>query len=147
MRHHTRSQLCIVLVATLFLATGSSCRTSVSYKPRTLPSSAEAIEVIRQTLETQHAQYAPIEVDVSETQFSMLRNKSNILLGTSSLNRTAVRFSSISKVALSKKNRWFAITFFAVNGAVLLHVYAPDAQSAQRFMDAIETLRRLAQGA
>ena len=142
MRRYTRSQLCIVLVATLLLVSGSSCRTSVSYEPRTLASSAEAIEVIRQTLETQHAQYAPIEVEVSETELSMLRNKSNPLLGTSILNRTVIRFSIIGEVSLSEKNRWFAVTLAGVNGVALLHVYTPDAQSAQRFMDAVETLRR-----
>jgi hypothetical protein len=133
-----------VLVATLLVVAGSSCRTSVSYEPRALTSSAEAVEVIRQTLETQHAQYAPIEVEVSEVKLSMLRNKSNPLLGTSGLNRTVIPFSSIGEVTLSRKNRWFAVTLAAVNGFVLLHVYTPDAQSAQRFMDAIETLRRLA---
>ena len=128
----------------LLLVAGSSCRWSISYKPRSLASSAEAIEVIRQTLEEQHAQYAPIEVEVSETQLSMLRTTSNPLFGKSSLNRRVIRFSIIAEVTLSKKGRWFAVTLAGVNGGTLLHVYTPDTQSAQRFMDAIETLQRLA---
>ena len=144
MRGHRGSLLRILPVATLLLISGSSCRTSVSYNPRALASSAEAIAVIRQILEAQHGQYAPIEVEVSETKFSILRSKSNPILGTGGLNRTVIRYSTIAEISLSKKNRWFAVTFFGVNQVALLHVYTPDVQSAKRFMDAIETLKGLA---
>ena len=141
-RHHTPSQLCIVLAAGLLLVLESSCRTSISYEPRALASSAEAIDVIRQTLEAQHAQYAPTKVEVSETELSILRNESSHLLLTSGVRRTVIRFSTIAEVSLSNKRRWFAVTLARLNGEPFLHVYTPDALSAQRFMDAIETLQR-----
>ena len=134
----------IVLAITLLLVAASGCRTSIRYEPRALASSAEAIEIVHQTLESQHRQFAPIEVEVSETKFTMLRSTSSRLFGTSGLNRTVIRFSTIAEMSLSKKNDWFAVTFTGTNGAVLLHVYTPDAASAQRFMDAVDTLRRLA---
>ena len=134
----------IVVMAVLLILSGCFIRIPLSYEPHALASPADAMAVIHQTLEAQHAQYAPIELEVSESGFSMLRSTSNPLLGTQHLNRTAIRFSAISEVSLSKKNRWFAVTLAGANGVALLHVYTPDKASAHRFIDALDTMRRFA---
>ena len=134
-----------VLAATLLLL-ASSCfiRTSIRYSPRALDTSAEAMHVIYEILEGQHGQFAPIELEVTEEKLSILRTRSNPLLGTSGVHRTVIRYSTIGEVSLSRKNRWSAVTLAAENGIPLLHVYTSDAESGERFMDAIETMRRLA---
>lgn len=138
--------LVVLLPLTLLFICGCFIRMPVRYSPHPLDAPAEAVEVIRQTLEEQHAPYAPIELEVDEEKITLLRGVYRPFPARSGgIHRTTIRYSTVKRVSLSKKNRWYAVTLSAETGVALLHVYTANVESAQRFMDAIETLRRQGQ--
>lgn len=135
-------QRTVLTTIVLVLTSGCFIRTSVRYEPEPLPTSEEAMQVIQRTLEGQHGKYAPIEVTVTEEKISLLRTSSGPLWG-SSMARTTIRYTAIGEVSLSRKSGWYATTLVATNGATLLHIYTADLSSAEEFMDAIATMRRI----
>jgi hypothetical protein len=126
------------------LLSGLGCRTYMPYVGRQLESTTEARNVIYQLLDQQPGSNAAIEVEVTDEKIRLLRSRSNAFLGTSGINGTTIYYSAIGGIRLSKKGNWYAITIDGKNGVALLHVYAADALVAERFIDALETMRQAA---
>lgn len=113
------------------------------YQPALMSSSSAAVRVIYDTLETQPGNHAPIEVEVNEEKMALLRARRGFFSSGTTI-RTVVRYDMLGEVRLQKKKQYFVSTLFAPTGVKLLHVYMVDERTAQRFMDAVATLRAIA---
>ena len=121
------------------------CRTYLDYSGQPLTSVAEAREFIVHVLESQHGDYAPIEVEVTEEKLRVLRQRLQTFGPIPSvIGPTVIYFADIGVPRLSKKSGWFAITILAPNGHVWMHVYTADLKTAERFIDALVTMKRAA---
>jgi hypothetical protein len=131
-RLHQHGGLLIALVASI--ASGS-CRSYIPYAGRPLDSARTAQKVIYETLDQQPA---AAQVEVTDEKFRVVLNH---VLGPSS---AAIYYTQIGDVLLSKKRDVFAVTIRSVTHVALVHVYTHDQASAERFIDALETMRRSA---
>lgn len=143
----------LILITVLIFASG--CRTSIDYNSSLFDTPTEAMRVIYQTLEEQQDDHTPFKLEVTETKIVIFYSERAFLLGGfgrggggmmgkgAGIERKFIRYSSIGKVSLTLKNKWYTIILAAVNGHELLHVHTADIESAQRFIDAIDTMRQL----
>ncbi|MBT4145750.1 MAG: hypothetical protein HOE45_02535 [Gammaproteobacteria bacterium] len=122
----------------------SGCKT-IDYSPHVYDTPTEAMRVIYQTLEEQQDDHTPYNLEVSESKIVVFYSERASLVGVigkgAGVERKFIRYSSIGKVTLRLKNKWYTIILATVNGHELLHVHTADIESAERFIDAIETMR------
>jgi DUF2075 family protein len=112
------------------------------YTGRPVDSTGTARQIIYEVLDQQPGSNGAMEIQVTDEKFSVLRSRSNVLLGTSGIYGTTIYYTSIGEMRLSRKRAWFAVTIRGANGVNLLYVYTADRHSAERFIDALETMRR-----
>lgn len=118
-----------------------ACRTYISYVGTPLADRAEAKRVIRQTLEEQRNERAPVSVDVTDERFLAVQTRQTEA-ENAGIFGVAVYYARIGRVGLSLKKRVYTMFIYAADGALLLHVFTYDRASAERFMDALATMRR-----
>lgn len=123
-----------------------SCRFYTDYTPRPLDSTSAARQVIYEVLEQQPGPYAATEVQLTNKKFSMSRRHATGFLGMGGIGTigTTIYYDKIGDLLLSKKRGVFTVTIRSPNRVLLLHVYTVDQASAERFIDALETMRRAA---
>ncbi len=132
----TTSRLALVCVLVLLPA----CRTFLPYTAKPLTSPAEARRVIQQTLEEQRDEHAPVSVDVTDDRFRVVRTRETDV-EDSGLFGVAVYYSKIGRVELSRRKGVYAVSIYAADDALLIHVFTYDQASAERFIDALSTMR------
>jgi hypothetical protein len=131
----------LLCVGSLLLV--AACRTYLPYAAKPLTSPAEARRVIQQTLEEQRDEHAPVSVDVTDERFRVVQTRETDA-EDSGMFGVAVYYSRIGRVELSRKKGVYAVSIFAADGALLMHVFTYDQVSAERFIDALATMRAAA---
>jgi hypothetical protein len=129
------------LLALVLMALG--CRCYMSCTPRPLESTSRAKKVIYEVLDQQPREWAAIDIEVTDEKFRLLRSVGTGFLGLRPATLgTTVYYTKIGDNLLSKRRGVFAVTIRAPNRDLLVHVYTDDQASAERFIDALETMRR-----
>jgi hypothetical protein len=112
------------------------------YQGRLLDDATKARKIIYETLEQQPGWAAPLELEVTDEKMRLVRTRSSFMTGTSGLLPTVIYYANIADVLLSEKRGQFMVSLLGANRVALLYVYTNDQASAERFIDAVETLRR-----
>jgi len=118
------------------------CRIYMDYSPQPMETTDVARKAIAEILDQQPGVHAAIETEVYDDKFSILHSRANKFFGTSQVYKTTIFYASIGEMRLSHKGSWFAVTIMGRNLEPLLHVYIADRASSDRFLNALETMRR-----
>ena len=111
------------------------------YAGKPLEDVAVAKKVIYETLEQQPGGAAPLEIEVTEEKFRIVQTRFNPIVGVRAAG-VAVYFAKIADVLLSVKRGLYTVTILGPNGDSLVHVRISDQRSAERFIDALQTMRQ-----
>lgn len=130
-----------LILAATGVAVLAGCRTYMTYTGQPMESTTDAERVIRELLEQQPGGNAPEQVEVGGEKFQIFRGRPLSIMGPG-VDGATIYYARMGELRLSVKGKWYAVTICATNGEALLHVYAPDQHTAERFIDALETMRR-----
>jgi hypothetical protein len=119
------------------------CRSYIAYHGQPLASVESAKKAIYQTLEQQPGGAAPLGVEVTDEKFRLTQMHWNPVAGSGAVG-TTIYYAQVGDMVLSEKRGLFAVTIKTTTGYTLLHVYAVDQHTAERFIDALETMRKAA---
>lgn len=135
------------LVASLSVAliTLSACRTYIPYVATPIGDPAQARRVMQQTLEEQRYENAPAHVEVTNERFRVVRSRGGNA-DEGDLYGTSVYYTRITDILLSKRKGVYAVSILGPDRVLLIHVFAYDEETAERFIDALGTMRSLAKG-
>lgn len=130
------------LVASLSVAliTLSACRTYIPYVATPISDPAQARRVMQQTLEEQRDENAPVHVEVTNERFRVVRSREEDA-DEGDLYGTSVYYTRITDILLSERKGVYAVSIFGLDEALLIHVFAYDQETAERFIDALGTMR------
>lgn len=135
--------------ALLFVAAG--CASRIAYSPSCVYDEMEARRVTRRFLEEQPAQYAPIQIEITEEKISLtrFRSKGTGLRGdelrevpaVSTIYRDNIGSTELVYRHQWHMHHWYVARVFDKNGSLFVRVRSRSLEHAQQFLDAIASLR------
>ena len=133
----------IIVLLLLFLAV---CGKVIHYAPgNTVNNASQAKEIIRQIVQEQPGELAPIKVEVTDKYIKMYKIKSNQLDGYNIPWNQLIYFNSIGKVEIREKKRqskkWFVVSLMDKKKNLICTIYTAMENKAKTFIDALHTMR------
>ena len=105
----------------------------------------EAREIVKQVIQEQPDELAPIRIEITDRYLKMYATKSHPVDGYTIPWNTMVYFSNIGNVELKQKKRgsqkWFVISIRDRNNTVRYTVYTAHEITAKSFIDALHALK------
>lgn len=126
----------------------SICCSTIRYSPAdTNTNQTEAKEIVKQVVQEQPDELAPIKVEVTDRYFKMYGTKTNAVDGYTIPWNTVVYFKNIGEIKLRRKKKWskkwFVISIMDKNNKEKYTVYTAYEIKAKSFIDALITLRKI----
>ena len=134
------------LMAVLVLFLLSGCMKKIQYSPDiSTVNSVEAKEIVKQVVQDQPGEMAPIKVEVTDQFFKMYATKSNPVDGYTIPWNTVVYFNNIGEITLKieKKwsKKWYVVAIMDRNNREKYAVYTAYEIQAKSFINAISKLK------
>ena len=131
-----------VTLQTLLLLIGCS---TIHYIPNTVKiSTTEAKEIVKQVIQEQPNELAPIKVEVTDQYFKLHIMKTNHMDGYTIPWTKLVCFNDIGKIRIKQKwrwsKKWFVISIMDKNKNVKCTIYTAQENKATSFVDAFHVL-------
>lgn len=133
----------ITVVALLLL---SGCMKRIQYSPDiSSVNSVEAKEIVKQVVQEQPGELAPINVEITDRYFKMYATKSNPMNGYTIPWNTVVYFNNIGKIELKQEKKWskkwYVISIMDRNNQKRYSVFTAHEIKAKSFIDALSKLK------
>lgn len=134
----------LLTVILLIFLTGCS---TIHYSPNTANTNpTEAKEIVKEVVQEQPNELAPIKVEVTDRYFKMYATKTNVMDGYTIPWNTVVYFNNVGKVKIKQKKRWskewYVILIMDNEKNLRYTVYTAQYTKAKSFIDALFTLKK-----
>ena len=111
----------------------------------TVNNANQAKEIIKQIIQEQPGELAPIKVEVTDKYIKMYKIKSNQLDGYNIPWNQFVYFNNIGKVEIRQKRheskKWFVVSVMDKKKSLKCTVYTAKENRAKAFIDALHTMQ------
>ena len=121
---------------------------NIRYSPNTANTNpTEAKEIVKEVVQEQPNELAPIKVEVTDQYFKMYATKTNAMDGYIIPWNIVVYFNNIGKIEIKQKRRWskkwFVIAVRDKNKNLRYTIYTAQESKVKSFIDALYTLKTI----
>lgn len=139
----SRKNLLSVIIMIFFIGCSN-----IRYSPNPANTNpAEAKEIVKQVVQEQPDELAPIKVEVTDQYFKMYATKTNAMDGYTIPWNTVIYFKNVGKVKIKQKKRWakqwYVILIMDNEKNLKYTVYTDQYTKAKSFIDALFTLKKM----